>query len=74
MPGQIFYQPSELAFAVIAIGSLLAIDIKLEFFPGWFSLLDNRQFGIRLAGIALLIVMILMLGVLDGGQFIYFQF
>lgn len=74
MSGQIFYQPSELAFAVIAIGSLLAIDLKMEFFPGWFPVLDNRQFGIRLAGIALLIVMILLLGVFDGGQFIYFQF
>jgi alginate O-acetyltransferase complex protein AlgI len=72
--GPIFYKPSELMFAVIAIGSLFAIDMKLEFFPGRISVLNNRKFGIQLAGVALVLVMILLLGVLDGGQFIYFQF
>ena len=74
LSGPIFYQPSELAFALIAIGSLLAMDMKMEFFLGWVSVLNNGKYGIRLAGVSLLIVMILLLGVLDGGQFIYFQF
>jgi len=74
LPGPIFYQPSELAFAIIAIGSLLAIDIKMEFFPGWGSVLHNRNFAVQIAGVTFLLVMILLLGVFDGGQFIYFQF
>jgi len=74
LSGPIFYKPSELGFALIAIGSLALLDMKLEFFQWRISVLNNRKFGIRLAGITGLVIMILLLGVLDGGQFIYFQF
>jgi D-alanyl-lipoteichoic acid acyltransferase DltB (MBOAT superfamily) len=72
--GKIFYKPSELGFAILAIGSIMVMDLKLEFFPGRLPVLSNRNFVIRLAGIAILIMMIILLGALDGGQFIYFQY
>lgn len=73
-PGAVFYKPSELVFALISIISLAALDLKREYFDDTFSVLHNKQFIIRTTGVIVIIVMILMFGVLDGGQFIYFQF
>ena len=71
---EIFFKPSELGFAVLSIGSLIAMDLKHEFFSGQFLVLHSKRFMVRLAGVVLLAVSILLLGVFDGGQFIYFQF
>ena len=73
-PGSVFFQPSEMVFAIIAIGSLIAIDLKHEFLQGRFAVLHNNKAAVRMAGIALMVIMVLLLGVFDGGQFIYFQF
>ena len=63
-----------MVFAIIAIGSLIAIDLKHEFLQGRFAVLHNNKAAVRMAGIALMVIMVLLLGVFDGGQFIYFQF
>ena len=72
--GTVFYKPSELAFALISIGSLAALDLKREFFNDTISVVHSKKFLIRAAVVVSIILMILVFGVLDGGQFIYFQF
>jgi alginate O-acetyltransferase complex protein AlgI len=58
----------------LAIGVLLAVELKTEFYKGSFSLMNNSNHLVRKLSYATLIILILMFGVFDGGQFIYFQF
>lgn len=73
-PGDVFYKPSELAFAMISLGSLVVLDVKGEYFDEIVSVVHNRRFIIRAVAIVAIVIMILIFGVLDGGQFMYFQF
>ena len=73
--GSVFYErPSDLIFAFIGIILLIAVDIKREFFNDRWSILYSRYSLVRIAGIVLIVLTILLIGVFDGGQFIYFQF
>ena len=72
--GPVFYKPSELVFAMISLGSLIILDLKAEYFNHKFSVIHNGKFLIRAGAVVAIILMILILGVLDGGQFMYFQF
>lgn len=73
--GSIFGQgTSVLVYSFTALSILIAQEIKAEFFPSKFSLSEHPKFWVRNLYFALLILLILVLGVYDGGQFIYFQF
>lgn len=72
--GPVFYKPSELAFAMISLGSIIVLDLKAEYFNGAFSVVHNRKFLITAGAVVVIVLMILIFGVLDGGQFMYFQF
>jgi alginate O-acetyltransferase complex protein AlgI len=73
--GPIFYQsPYDLIYAIIGIISLIAIDLKREFFNDRLSILYNKYSIVRITGIVIIVIAILLMGVFDGGQFIYFQF
>jgi D-alanyl-lipoteichoic acid acyltransferase DltB (MBOAT superfamily) len=73
--GPVFFEsPAFLIFSVFGIISLIVIDIKYEFFNDRCSLLYNKSPVIRIAGIVIIVMSILLIGVFDGGQFIYFQF
>ena len=73
--GSIFYEsPYDLMYAIIGIISLIIIDFKREYFNSHFSILYNKHSFVRTAGIVTIIITILLIGVFDGGQFIYFQF
>jgi alginate O-acetyltransferase complex protein AlgI len=73
--GPIFYgNQSVLINIFLGISFLLAVEIKREFYRGPFSFTNNKSWAIRNLTYATLIIMILLFGVLDGGQFIYFQF
>ncbi len=75
LKGPVFFEsPSELIYPFISIILLLMIEFKMEYYQGNFSLLTNKNLAVRFSSYALLILIILMLGVFDGGQFIYFQF
>jgi len=63
-----------LAYSFFAIAILLIIEFKKEFYKGTFTLSHHRLFWVRNAYYSLLIILIVLLGVFDGGQFIYFQF
>ena len=61
-----------MSFSAIII--LLVVELKMEYYKGNFSLFNNDNRIIRKLSYAALIIMILLFGVFDGGQFIYFQF
>lgn len=49
-------------------------DVRDEFFPKKLKFFDSKHFVIRLLSYIFITAMIVSTGVLDGGQFIYFQF
>ncbi len=61
-------------YSLFAIFFLMAVEIKQEYFANSFTVLYNPNKGIRYAGYCFLILTILLIGVFNGGQFIYFQF
>jgi len=63
-----------LAYSFFAIAILLVIEFKKEFYKGTFTLSHHRVFWVRNAYYSFLILLIVLMGVFDGGQFIYFQF
>ncbi|WP_266366309.1 MBOAT family O-acyltransferase [Tellurirhabdus rosea] len=66
--------PAALLYAVFGIGLLFLYEGKQEYFSGLFSLQHNSRTLVRHLTYAALVMLIMLLGVLDGGQFIYFQF
>ena len=73
--GALFYpDPYYLIYVIIGIICLIAIDFKREYLNDRWSKLYNRYQIVRIAGIVILVLVILLIGVFDGGQFIYFQF
>ena len=61
-------------YALIGIIILIAAEIKIEFYAGKFPLMHNKNIIIRYAAYSFIIIAIMLMGVFDGGQFIYFQF
>ncbi len=66
--------PSMMLFSIFGILFLLLVEIKQEYFQSKFSFFNNPRWIVRNLSYALLIILILLIGVFDGGQFIYFQF
>ena len=66
--------PAQLIYSFSAIFILMAVEFRQEFFPKGFSLFENKFSLVRQISYGLLIAIILLIGVFDGGQFIYFQF
>jgi alginate O-acetyltransferase complex protein AlgI len=63
-----------LIYSVFGIACVLAADIGKEFTKGRDLFMYHRKATVRITAYVTLAIMILMLGVFDGGQFIYFQF
>jgi len=61
-------------YSFLAISFLMIVELKKEYYTGSFTLSNNKNFWIRNGYYASLIFLIVLLGVFDGGQFIYFQF
>ena len=61
-------------YCMIGLFFVLAKDIMDEYFPKKFKFLDNKSIVVRYISYILVSMMILALGVLDNGQFIYMQF
>jgi alginate O-acetyltransferase complex protein AlgI len=73
--GPVYYDiPSNLIFAFFGVFALFVIDMKREFYHENLSILYNRYSIVRIFGIVVLALIILLVGVFDGGQFIYFRF
>lgn len=74
-PGPLFYdKPSTLIFMIIGCAMMLFVDIDKEYKLFNFSLFSNSHWVVQQVSYALLLIYILLAGVFDGGQFIYFSF
>ena len=69
-----FENPSMMLYSLGAILLLFVAETKQEYFKGSISLMNNKSWLVRTVVYSLLIILILLVGVFDGGQFIYFQF
>ena len=63
-----------IAYSLFAIAFLVMVEMRREFFPTSFSLSYHKSFLVRNAYFTFLILTIILFGVFDGSQFIYFQF
>ena len=73
--GPVWYEnPSMILISLSAIFILFFVELKTEYFPGRFSFFNNENWAVRFLSYGFLITIILLIGVFDGGQFIYFQF
>ena len=67
-------QPSTFIYGVFSILLLMTVDSLQEFFPNAFQRFKRGPAAMRYAVYAAITILIIMIGVFDGGQFIYFQF
>lgn len=76
VPTGALYVPnlSTLFYCLMGIGVLTISDIWQEAHDGKWMLMSHRNVAIRYVGYLFLTLYLLMFGVFDGGQFIYFQF
>jgi D-alanyl-lipoteichoic acid acyltransferase DltB (MBOAT superfamily) len=73
--GTPFYEsPGNIIYAIFGIVTLIMVDFKREYFKDRFLLLHSKYYLIRLSTIVSMVIVILIVSVFDGGQFIYFQF
>lgn len=66
--------PSVFIYSLFGIAFLLLADLKKEYYHGPIALMHHPNPIVRYSVYTALILIILSIGVLDGGQFIYFQF
>jgi D-alanyl-lipoteichoic acid acyltransferase DltB (MBOAT superfamily) len=73
--GPVFYEDlSTLGYSFLGIIFLLIVEFKQEYFGKRFLVLNHPHFAIRNLAYAVMVLLIILFGVFDGGQFIYFQF
>jgi len=74
-PGNLFQgePPSSFGYFVFAVALLLGVEYVQEFYPN-FKIVGSENVVVRYSGYVLLLTILLMVGVFNGGQFIYFQF
>ena len=65
---------SIILFSVLGILFLILFEVKKEYFNKQFTFSNNRNWLVRNIYYCLLLFIILIAGVFDGGEFIYFQF
>ena len=66
--------PAVLPYCAFGILVLAFVDFKTEYFVGRLLLFYNKNIYIRYLSYIFIIVTLLLIGVFDSGQFIYFQF
>jgi len=69
-----FRERALLIYCLFGIICITLADLKTKFYPEKHFFLYHRKPAIRLLACTTLIVLILLLGVFNGSQFIYFQF
>lgn len=72
--GSLFLAKTPLAYAGIGISMLMLSDFRNEYFSNKMLLFDNKYFAIRLCSYLCVTLLILWIGILNGGQFIYFKY
>ncbi len=69
-----FEERSLLIYSILGILCIITTDVIAEYVPGKFCLLNNSREWVRMMTCIGVIIIILLFGVFDGSQFIYFQF
>lgn len=69
-----FESPGEIVYSMIGISILFFFDFQKQFLHNKFSLFNSKNIIVRNTAYIGIILLILLIGVFDGGQFIYFQF
>jgi alginate O-acetyltransferase complex protein AlgI len=73
--GELFVDsPSTLILSFFGLLLILLKDYLDEYFPTKILIFENKHKFIRVTAYSVIIIFILLIGVFDGGQFIYFQF
>jgi len=72
--GQLYLYPSIGLFMIIGCAIMMIYDLQEEYKIWSFSLFSNKSWLVQEVSYALLLIYILLAGVFDGGQFIYFAF
>lgn len=72
--GSLFFEKTTLFYCAIALGVLFLIEYVQEFYTHHRLPFKSNHKVVEYLGYAFLIILILMIGVFDGSQFIYFQF
>ena len=67
-------QLSTLIYCITGVAVLTVSDLWQEAHSGQWMLMSNRHIALRYVGYLFLTLYLLMFGVFDGGQFIYFKF
>lgn len=75
-PGSLYVGDNAAGFVygIAGILFLIAVEINSKVYNNKYSLTYSNNMALRMAGYSILIVLILLVGVFNGGQFIYFQF
>lgn len=66
--------PSIFLFGLAGVFMMMLSDFRDEFLPGRFLMFEHKVKAVRVAAYSFTIIIILLIGVFDGGEFIYFQF
>lgn len=66
--------PSILIYSILSILFLITVEFRSEYFKDKQSFFNHKSWLIRNLSYSVVIILILLFGVFDGGQFIYFQF
>ncbi|WP_301928222.1 MBOAT family protein [Ferruginibacter sp.] len=66
--------PSIILFSIASIVFFMLVEFKKEYLDHLFTFSDNKNWLIRNCYYCMLLLIILIAGVFDGGEFIYFQF
>lgn len=73
-PGPLYVEKSTLIYSLMGVLMLFLKDFTDEYYQGRFEFFNNRSIYIRFASYIAVIFIILLTGVLNASQFIYFQF
>ena len=73
-PGPLYIEKLDLIYSLMGVLMLFLKDFTDEYYSGRFEFFANRSIYVRFASYIAVIFIILLTGVLNGGQFIYFQF
>jgi D-alanyl-lipoteichoic acid acyltransferase DltB (MBOAT superfamily) len=72
--GTLYIDNTTVTYSFIGLIILMLKDFADEYYPNKFLLFENSNIVVRYISYLFVLFMILLIGVLDGGQFIYFQF
>lgn len=61
-------------YAMVGIALLMAVEMKREFYRGSFTVFRHPNEYVRVVAYSVVVALTILIGVFDGGQFIYAQF